>query len=311
MREKENGFMDQDLLSLPGYLPPPSFNFLMILVVGNINFDILFPLDRLPGPHEKMACDKARTGFGGSAANTAYWLAKLGVQVKLAGAVGDDPLGDAHLAHLREAGVKTHGVHRVDGPTGIAVIFSLGREKRMIRAPGANLFGRTDPGLLEGCDLVYLSGGDTRTLARYVFSAKEKDIPVICGWYGPRESEVTGLVDGFILNADEVRTITGLEDPVEGIRALDSRIAAVTLPTGGCLVSEGIDIHKVPAIELEPVDRTGGGDAFASGFLAGLEKGLCVDECGRWGNALAAAVIMELGARPDISIENLELSIED
>jgi sugar/nucleoside kinase (ribokinase family) len=96
--------------------------------------------------------------------------------------------------------------------------------------------------------------------------------------------------------------VTGLQDPVEGISALDSRIAAVTLPTGGCLVSEGIDVLKVPAPELEPVDRTGGGDAFAAGFLAGLEKGLDVEECGKRGNALAAAVIMEVGARPRISI---------
>jgi len=277
-------------------------NLPMILVVGNINFDILFPLDHLPGPHEKMACDDARTGFGGSAANTAHWLAKLGAQVTLAGAIGDDPLGEAHLASLREAGVKTHGVHRVDSATGIAVIFALGREKRMVRAPGANLSGKTDPGLLEECDLVYLSGGDTRTLAGYAVLAKEKDVPVICGWHGAREDEVAGIVDGFILNADEVRMITGLEDPVEGIRALDSGIAAVTLPTGGCLVSEGIDILKVPAPELEPVDRTGGGDAFAAGFLAGQVKGLDVEECGRWGNAMAAAVIVGMGARPEISI---------
>ena len=277
-------------------------NLPMILVVGNINFDILFPLDHLPGPHEKMACDDARTGFGGSAANTAHWLAKLGAQVTLAGAIGDDPLGEAHLASLREAGVKTHGVHRVDSATGIAVIFALGREKRMVRAPGANLSGKTDPGLLEECDLVYLSGGDTRTLAGYAVLAKEKDVPVICGWHGAREDEVAGIVDGFILNADEVRMITGLEDPVEGIRALDSGIAAVTLPTGGCLVSEGIDILKVPAPELEPVDRTGGGDAFAAGFLAGQVKGLDVEECGKWGNAMAAAVIVGMGARPEISI---------
>jgi ribokinase len=289
----------------------------MILVVGNINYDILFPMDHLPGPHEKMACEEARMGFGGSAANTAYWLAKLGVQVSLAGAVGDDPLGDAHLARLREAGVVTHGVQRVDSATGIAVIFSLGGEKRMVRAPGANMKGGVRPELVaslaspepgkwrdrrEGCDLVYLSGGDTQTLAEYAALAKGKNIPVICGWHGARENQVAGLADGFILNVDEVRVVTGLEEPVEGISALDSEIAAVTLPTGGCLVSEGINVLKVPASELEPVDRTGGGDAFAAGFLAGLGKGLSVEESGRWGNALAAKVIMEVGARPRISI---------
>ena len=178
----------------------------------------------------------------------------------------------------------------------------MGREKRMVRAPGANLSGKVDPELLDQCDRIYLSGGDTQALAGYAALAKEKNIPVYCGWHGAMESEVAAFVDGFILNSDEVRMVTGLEGPVDGIRALDSRIAAVTLPTGGCLVSEGIDVLKVPAPELDPVDRTGGGDAFAAGFLAGLGKGLGVEECGRWGNALAAAVIMEMGARPEISI---------
>jgi sugar/nucleoside kinase (ribokinase family) len=277
----------------------------MILVVGNINYDILFPLDRLPGPHEKLTCDEARTSFGGSAANTAWWLANLREEVALAGAAGGDLLGTAHLEHLRKAGVNTQGVNRVNGTTGIAVIFSMGREKRMIRAPGANLSGKVDPELLDQCDRIYLSGGDTQALAGYAALAKEKNIPVYCGWHGAMESEVAAFVDGFILNSDEVRMVTGLEGPVDGIRALDSRIAAVTLPTGGCLVSEGIDVLKVPAPELDPVDRTGGGDAFAAGFLAGLGRGLCVEECGRWGNALAAAVIMEMGARPDILIPEI------
>ena len=114
----------------------------MILVVGNINYDILFPLDRLPGPHEKIACDEAHTSFGGSAANTSWWLAKLREEVALAGTAGSDLLGTAHLENLRDAGVQTQGVNRVDEPSGIAVIFSIGREKRMVRAPGANLSGR-------------------------------------------------------------------------------------------------------------------------------------------------------------------------
>ncbi len=284
---------------------------LMILVVGNINFDILFPLDRLPGPHEKLECDGATVGFGGSAANTAYWLAKLKARVTLAGAVGDDPLGETHLASLKSTGVDTKGVRRLLNTSGIAVIFSLGREKRMVRAPGANMMGVVRPELLKGCKLVYLSGADTRTLGDYAALAKEGDIPLICGWHGAQNGAIAGLADGFILNADELRLVTGLEEPDEGIRALDSKIAAVTLPAGGCLVSKGIDVRKVPAPELTPVDRTGGGDAFAAGFIAGFVRGLDVEDCGRWGNKLAAEVIMEVGARPEIKIEDLELRIKD
>lgn len=284
-------------------------NFPMILVAGNINYDILFPLDRLPGPHEKMSCPQAVTGFGGSAANTAYWLAKLGLRVSLAGAVGTDALGDAQVDELKRVGIKTDGVVRADDATGVAVIFSLGREKRMVRAPGANLKGKVCPGLVEGCRLVYLSGGDIPTMAGYAAEAKGRGIPVYCGWHGAREKEIAGLAHGFILNSDEARQITGIEDPREAIGALDAAAAAVTLPSGGCVVSEGIRIRTVTAPELEPVDRTGGGDAFAAGFLAGIHEGLGAAESARMGNRLAAAVIMERGARPSVPIGNLELRI--
>ena len=114
------------------------------------------------------------------------------------------------------------------------------------------------------------------------------------------------MVDGFILNSDEVKELTGMEDPEDGIRALDTSLAAVTLPSGGCLVSEGVEVTHVPSPELEPLDRTGGGDAFAAGFLVGLYNGLTVVEAGKLGNRLAALVIMEMGARPEIGV-NLEL----
>ncbi|UCF89660.1 MAG: hypothetical protein JSV70_05685 [bacterium] len=70
----------------------------------------------------------------------------------------------------------------------------------------------------------------------------------------------------------------------------------------------GLICHRsAPSSEPDvPVDRTGGGDAFAAGFLSGLVMGLDVRECGRRGNELAGRVIMEVGARPDITIpENL------
>jgi sugar/nucleoside kinase (ribokinase family) len=288
-----------------------SAQFLMILVVGNINYDILFPLGKLPGPHEKLECGEGAAGFGGSAANTAWWLAGMGLPVTLAGAVGSDPFGEAHLAKLMEAGVRTAGVDRVSGVSGLAVVLSLGREKRMIRAPGANLLGKVHPELLNGCRLLYLSGSDRSAMAGYAEEASSRGIPVVCGRQAAEDERTARAANGFILNADEAAGLTGITEPKESIRVLDSPFAAITLPHGGCVVSQGIEVHEVPAPELEPVDRTGGGDAFSAAFLAGFYLGKEITECGRMGNRLAAAVIMEKGARPGISIWNLGLGIGD
>lgn len=274
----------------------------MILVVGNINYDILFPLEKLPEFHEKLECGDTVTGFGGSGANTAWWLTKMGLSVALAGAVGEDLLGEAHLEELKNAGVMVGGVDRVKGASGLAVAFSLGREKRMIRSPGANMRSSFHPELLDGCGLVYLSGVNVPVLKEYARAACEGSVPVVCGWLGALDSELAGMTNGYLLNSDEARRITGLENPEESIVALDADFAAVTLPAGGCVVSRGIDVQVIPAPELTPVDRTGGGDAFAAAFLAGIYLKKEAEECAAMGNGLAAEVIMERGARPEITV---------
>ncbi|UCF30030.1 MAG: hypothetical protein JSV26_08060 [bacterium] len=273
-----------------------------ILCIGNINFDILFPIHRMPEQHEKVTCPESMVGFGGSAANTAYWLARLGCDVSLAGTVGDDALGREHIASLAEAGVDTSSVQVVGMPSGIAVVLAREREKRMIRAPGANLAGTFRPEVLDGCGLVFLSGANATVLGPCADAARRAGLTVFSGSGCLGEERVLSASDGFILNSDELEYITGLYDPREGIMALDALSAAVTLPTGGCLISDGIHLHSVEADQVDPVDRTGAGDAFAAGYLAGFARGEPAFNRGVWGNLMAAEVLMGWGARPEIAI---------
>jgi len=280
-----------------------------ILCVGNINYDILFPLDRMPEHHEKMICEGTLQGFGGSAANTAYWLGKLGSDVRMAGAVGDDLPGSSHLDCLASAGVDVSGIVKVPGiSSGLAVVFASVREKRMVRTPGANMKGQFRSEDLHGCGLVLLSGHDTVLLRQYASAAGKMGIKVLCGSGGIKDLNLLGEATGVIINRDEMTDVTGVEDPVEGIRALDLEMSAVTLPDGGCIVNSGIHVHEVPADRVEPVDRTGAGDAFAAGFLAGVAAGQAPDVCGLWGNLMAGEVLRGWGARPEIVIPKELLS---
>ena len=63
-----------------------------------------------------------------------------------------------------------------------------------------------------------------------------------------------------------------------------------------------IQIVRVPAIgEAHPVDATGAGDLFASGFLYGLVKGLPLEHCCKVGSCSGGSVIRALGGevRPE------------
>src|SRR4051794_31096734 len=89
-----------------------------VLVVGDIVTDVLAAH---PAPLAAGADTAARirvTG-GGSAANTAAWLAAEGVPVALVGVAGGDAAGDERLAELRRAGVDCTSVRRAaDAATG-------------------------------------------------------------------------------------------------------------------------------------------------------------------------------------------------
>jgi sugar/nucleoside kinase (ribokinase family) len=64
----------------------------------------------------------------------------------------------------------------------------------------------------------------------------------------------------------------------------------------GCLVGHNNDIETCPAIPIKPLDSTGAGDLFASGFLHGYLKGLPYIECAKFGNITGGTVVQFVGA---------------
>jgi sugar/nucleoside kinase (ribokinase family) len=94
----------------------------------------------------------------------------------------------------------------------------------------------------------------------------------------------------------EAREITGEREPVraaERLQELGAAVAAVTAGPDGCWVS---GLGHVPGCEVDAVDGTGAGDAFAAGFLYGRLAGRPLDWCARFANAAGALAATELGA---------------
>jgi sugar/nucleoside kinase (ribokinase family) len=111
-----------------------------VLVVGDIATDVVAVLPAPLAGGLALGTDTAvRIGLtpGGSAANTATWLAGTGTPVTLIAAVGADSAGDARLAELSAAGVRP-AVARVAAPTGAIVVLSDPQERTMLCDRGAN-----------------------------------------------------------------------------------------------------------------------------------------------------------------------------
>jgi sugar/nucleoside kinase (ribokinase family) len=88
-----------------------------------------------------------------------------------------------------------------------------------------------------------------------------------------------------------------------GVRAVVTKLGAE-----GCAVRSDGDTLLIPGFPVSAVDTTGAGDCFAGGFLAALERGMCVADAGRFANAVGALSVQKLGAIG--GVRSLEQTVE-
>ncbi len=90
-----------------------------LVVVGSTNVDLTFRVPRLPRSGETLSASSLHTGHGGKGANQAVLAARLGAQVTMVSAVGDDAFGRQALDNYRRQGVDTQHVRvLLDQPDG-------------------------------------------------------------------------------------------------------------------------------------------------------------------------------------------------
>jgi sugar/nucleoside kinase (ribokinase family) len=258
---------------------------------------------------------------GGSAANTACWLASSGVETVYVGRVGDDLPGRVAEAELRRYGV--HPALTVDPSrrTGtVIVLVDAAGERTMIPDAGANS-GLT-PGDLPADEFtagrhLHLSGytllnPDSRAAGIAVLERARRNgmtTSVDPSSVGPLSAigpdlflKWVGGADLVIANLDEARVLTGLTDVVEVARKLAERFGEVVVKLGdrGALWqnSAGDAPVSVPAYATEIVDTTGAGDAFAAGFLPPWLAKASPEVALKAACRLAALAVSQVGGRP-------------
>lgn len=246
---------------------------------------------------------------GGSAANTAAWLAAAGCPVTLVARVGDDALGRQALDDLRAAGVDLAVTVDPERPTGTCVVLVDGTgERTMLPSAGANAGSLAVPELLD--DHLHVSGyalfHDASREAVRAAVRRSRTVSVDAASaaplraYGPdRFLNDIGPVLLFA-NAAEAAVFAGSRDPEGAVRQLGQRCGEAVVKHGadGAWWSDGRDVVHVAAPVTAVVDSTGAGDAFAAGFLAARRAGAAVDDALAAGHALAVRTLGRAGARP-------------
>jgi sugar/nucleoside kinase (ribokinase family) len=275
-----------------------------ILVIGDVIDDIVV----VPSGPVRVDTDTPSTirrVAGGSAANTAAWLASLGAEVSFVGCVNTADVG-RHTALL--PGVDVH-LTASEAPTGTIVILVDGERRSMLTERGANAELDLD-GIPDAliADHVHLTGhtmaaSDGTAFARFIARATGLGATVsvspgsaayIDALGAERFTEVIAGADLLFASIAEGAALTSAQTAEEIAAALEFGTVVLTLGGDGLLV-DGV---LIPAEAAEVVDPTGAGDALCAGFLASWVRDGDALAAARAGARAAARAVGVIGGRP-------------
>ncbi len=300
-----------------------------VIGLGALNIDHIYRVERILGDGEAAANKESISRYreaelkdvctfpGGSAANTIYGLAKLGIKTGFAGVVGDDAEGKLMLRDFHKAGVDTSKIRVKEGiKTGSALclIDNLNFRNISVSPATANsllTMGDVDMDYINQADMLHLSSFVDDPQLEVLLELMTKLDSSVKVSFSPGAlyaakglealSPILGRTHILFINEKEIRELTG-RDFTTGAKACLERgcqIVVITMGKGTELELVKGTIHrKVSSVcyvkdkeqpfVIEPdsrhfvpeVDTTGAGDAFAAGFLYGLlkEKGLVTYE---------------------------------
>lgn len=286
-----------------------------VVTLGVHVLDVLVrPVETIPEGQGSQLVEQIKITAAGTAAGTALTLAKLGAQVRSAGAVGTDAAGDLLLSLLDRGGVDTSAVvRRSEVQTSCSVLpIRPSGERPAFHVVGANAgYGLDDvpwDAIAESSHL-HLGGPEFlggEIAAAILSFARERGVttsadiltdgnPGLLEWIAP----ALPLLDHLLPNAEQVLGLTGAADLAAGCRTLRERgVGAVVATAGvdGALVVDSAGESTAPSLATEVHDTTGCGDAFSAGYLRGLSLGHTPHEAAALGNAAAALVAGGLGS---------------
>ncbi|EDP61198.1 ribokinase [alpha proteobacterium BAL199] len=284
----------------------------MILVLGSINADLFFAVDRLPVRGETVLAPSVTTRPGGKGANQAAAAARAGAATAFFGCVGDDGVAGGMLAALAETGCDVSGVQRVPGETGTAmVVVERGGENLIVVASGANRqvtanllpADRLGPATTLVCQMEIPAEQTVRALRR----ARAEGARTVLNLapVGAIPSTALADVDVLIVNRIEAEAlVSGAGDPLDLARTLAQRhdlTCVVTLGGEGVLAVEpGGTAWSVGVLPVRAVDTVGAGDAFVGVLAASLDARTALPDALRRASVAAGLACTVEGAMPSL-----------
>ena len=280
-----------------------------VLTIGAAAVDLVVRVKRHPEPDQMVFAEEFGVFPGGSTANIAVALAKLGARVGFLGKVGKDHYGELLLDDFRRSGVdiskmiveesaRTASTFIAVDKEGRRVIYSLGG-KALLESPN-----EIDLSYLMSSRIIYVGEAYPKVVSNALLHAKRKGITIISNpgvnfsLFGDEAFDIIRASDLIVISSKDLSSIN--RDIREGARYLlkeGPKAVIVTMGSEGSLLIDKEGAKLIPAFRTKVVDTTGAGDAFTAGLIFGKLRGWGLLKCVRFGNAVAAIKISHLGAR--------------
>ena len=290
-----------------------------ILVVGSLNMDTVLSSPNIPKPGETIIGRGISHVPGGKGANQAYAIGKLGGNVAMMGAVGDDEFGAALKDNLASVNVDVSGVAALPGvPSGQAYITVEDSGQNCIVVIAGSNFEVSIPFIeerrsqIEEADIIIMQMEIPLETVIYVKDLAEKlgktvivdPAPAVAGlpdefWKGidyikPNETELEILAGSPMTTREEIEKGAQL--------MLDKGVKNVVVSLGGdgIFFKNAEESAFIPTKKVKAVDTTAAGDSFTAGFAISLSKGMAVKDAIAYGQAVSGIVVQRKGAQSSI-----------
>lgn len=299
-----------------------------IVCLGIFVADVMAkPIEEMPERGKLQLFDRMELHTGGCANNTGIGLAKLGIKTACIGKVGNDGFGDFILRVLAKNKIDTKGMKRdkKENTSFTFVMIHPDGERSFFHYLGANAtfnYSDIDFNIIKRAKLLHIAGFylmpefDRGPALKILKKAKEHNITTSLdtAWNSKGDWEkilpILSYVDIFLPSFEEAKMIAKREDPekvADYFLSHGVKIIGLKMGNKGCYVKTKEKTEFVPVYKVKTIDATGAGDAYVSGFLAGIIKEYDLKKCAQLGNAVGACCVTALGCT--IGIKDMKYTL--
>jgi len=271
---------------------------------------------------EKIHVEHCEFLPGGNACNVAVGLSRLGLPAALCAEIGDDEFSGKILKSVLKENIDTPLlIQTQSAASSFAVGIGYGGERTLFveHVERKHDFHFDD----VQAKWVYLTslGEEWKQAYSRVLDYVKSNGAKLAFSPGTHQfeeeghrgiNEVLRVADILFVNKEEGEKIVGIMNHESGIKELLLQLQKlgpkVVSITDGGNGSYAIDVHGVmyflPVFSNHVIEKTGAGDAYASGFLSAIIAEKSVKEAMWWGGLNASSVIERVGAQPGLLTQN-------